>query len=166
MKAMKKFMKQFQSLDTWVQYLLGTCVLLLLISLFWPSKPSIGVRLVPVQGSPYYKAVLEGFSGDDKVKQALSNGKPAFVAFVADWCGYCKKLKPHWNQFEGSYKGTDCNVVSVECTKHKDLGKKHGVTGFPTIKYCPNGLADPSGAVDYKGERTHKGFSSFLSQYH
>ena len=166
MKTMKKIMKPFQSLDTWVQYLLGACVLMLLVSLFWPRKSSISVRLVPVPGSPYYKAVLEGFSDDDKIKEVLSNGKPAFVAFVADWCGYCKKLKPNWEEFERSYKGTDCNVVCVECTKYKDLAKKHNISGFPTIKYLPKGLGDPSDAVDYKGERTPQGFSSFLSQYH
>ena len=165
MKAMKNFMKEFRSLNIWVQYLLGVCVLLILISLFWPRKPSIDVRLVPVKGSPYFKAVLEGFSDDDKVQQALSDGKPAFVAFVADWCGYCKKLKPEWKQFEEDYKGNDCNVVSVECTKYKDLGKKHNVSGYPTIKYLPNGLNDPNGAIDYKGERTEQGFLSFLSQH-
>jgi len=165
MVTLKKLKKQFQSLDTWAKYLLGFCVLLLLASLFWP-KPSLGVRLVPVKGTSYYQAVIENFSSDDKVKQAMSNGKPAFVAFVADWCGYCKKLKPQWKQFEGGYSGDDCNVLAVECTQYKELGKKHGVSGFPTIKYLPKGLSNPEGAVDYKGERSPQGFQKFLSQYH
>ena len=166
MSVMKKFMKEFQSLDRWVHYLLGVCVILLLISLFWPRHPSIGVRLVPVPGSSYYKAVFEGFSEDDKIKNALSNSKPAFVAFVTDWCGYCKKLKPIWKEFEESYKGEEYNIISVDCTKYKDLAKKHNISGYPTIMYLPKGLGDTTGSIDYKGERTPEAFYSFLSQYH
>lgn len=166
MSEMKKIMKSFKSLDRWVKYLLGVCIVLLLVSLLWPRKQSMNIRLVPVDQTSYYKAVLEGFSDDDKVNECLTNGKPAFVAFVADWCGYCKKLKPSWVDFEQNYKGTDCNVISIECTKYKDLAKKHNISGYPTIKYLPKGLDDPSEAVDYSGDRTSKGFLSFLSQYH
>jgi len=167
MNAMQKFMKQFRSMDTWVQYLLGACVLLLLVSMFWPRhRHSTGVKLVPVPGSSYYQAVFEGFSPDDKVKDAMTNKKPAFAAFVAPWCGYCKKLKPNWSQFERGYSGKDCNVLSVDCTQYKELGKKHSVSGYPTIKYLPKGLHDPSGAVDYNGERTPAAFNDFLSKYH
>jgi protein disulfide-isomerase-like protein len=159
-------MKQFKSMDNWIKYLLGVCVLLLLGSMFWPRRHSVGVKLMPVPGSSYYRAVFEGFSSDDKVKQAMSNGKPAFVAFVAPWCGYCKKLKPNWSQFERGYSGKNCNVLSVDCTQYKEIGKKHGVTGYPTIKYLPNGLSNPDGAVDYKGDRAPAAFNSFISQYH
>jgi len=165
MVTLNKLTKQFRSFDTWVKYLLGLCVILLLVSLFWPS-PSRDVRLVPVKGTTYYQAVLENFSSDDKVKEALSNKKAAFVAFVADWCGYCKKLKPQWKEFEDGYSNDNCNVLAVECTKYKDLAKKHSVSGFPTIQYLPNGLNNPEGAVSYNGERSVKGFNEFLSQYH
>ena len=165
MVTLKKLTKQFRELDTWVKYLLGFCVFLLLVSLFWP-RPSLDVRLVPVKGTSYYQAILENFSSDDKVKSALSNEKPAFVAFVADWCGYCKKLKPQWKQFEDGYSNDSCNVLAVECTQYKDLAKKHNVSGFPTIKYLPKGLGNPEGAIDYKEERTIDGFNKFLSQYH
>ena len=166
MNFLKKVSKQFKSTQDWVKYLLLVLVIVIILSMFWPSNNISGVRLVPVKGTSFYQAVFENFSDDDKVKEASSNGKPAFVAFVADWCGYCKKLKPKWKEFEDSYGGKECNVLSVDCDKHKELGKKHGVSGYPTIKYLPNGLNDNEGAVDFEGERNKDGFLSFLSQYH
>lgn len=165
MVTLKKLTKQFRSLDNWVKYLLGFCVFLLLVSLFWP-RPTIGVQLVPIKGTTYYQAVLENFSSNDKIKGALSNGKPAFVAFVADWCGYCKKIKPEWKKFEDGYSNDGCNVLSIECTQYKDLAKKHDISGFPTIKYLPKGLDNPEGAINYEGDRSVQGFTKFLSQYH
>ena len=164
MNTFNKMMKRFNSLDTWVQYLLVISIVVILVSLLWPS-PKTGVRLVPVKGTSYYQGVLENFSDEDKLNNAISSDKPAFVAFVAEWCGYCKKLKPAWKEFEDNYSGKECNVLTVECTKHKELAKKHGVTGYPTIKYLPKGLSDPSGAIDYDGKRTPEGFSKFLEQY-
>ena len=165
MKSFEKLMASFKKMDNQFKYLISAGVVLLLIAMFFPRSKKLGVKLVPVSGSSYYQAVFEGFSSDDKIKSALEDNKPGFVAFVADWCGYCKKLKPQWHEFENNYNGNSVNVLSVECTKYKDLGKKHDVSGYPTIKYLPNGLNDSSGAIDYEGERTPDGFSSFLSKY-
>jgi protein disulfide-isomerase-like protein len=163
--SFEKLIASFKKMDKRVKYLIGAGVVLLLLAMFFPRSRSVGVKLVPVPGSSYYQAVFEGFSSDDKIESALSDNKPAFVAFVADWCGYCKKVKPQWQEFENNYKGNSVNVLSVECTKYKELGKKHEVSGYPTIKYLPNGLNNSSGGVDYEGERTPEGFSSFLSKY-
>lgn len=166
MNFAQKALKEFQKMDDWVKYLLGAAIVVLLLSLFWPRSHQAGVRLVPVPGSSYYRAVFEGFSSEEKVNSAMQSNRPVLVAFMAPWCGYCKKLKPHWQQFENDYTGRDCDVLSVDCTLYKEIGKNHGVTGYPTIKYLPNGLSDPTGAVDFDGERTPSGFSAFLSRYH
>ena len=156
--------KDFKKMDKWMKYLLIAFVLLLLFALFWPTdKSSPQIKLVPVSGTSYYKAVFEGFSSDDKVKASLANNKPTLAAFVAPWCGYCKQLKPTWQSFEDDYADPNCNVLSVDCTQYKELGKKHGVGGYPTIKYLPNGLNDPSGSEDYSGPRTAEGFKEFLA---
>ena len=167
MTSVQKFMTSFKKMDKWVKYLLGVCVVLLLFSMLWPRNNSMGIKLVPVPGSSYYQAVFEGFSSDDKVNSSKANNKPTMAFFYAPWCGYCKKSAPAWSSFEEGYTGDDVNIVSIDCTKdeNKEVAKKHGVTGYPTIKYLPNGLANPSGAVDFSGERTPQGFSSFLSKY-
>lgn len=168
MNSVQKFMTSFKKMDDWVKYLLGICIALLLFSMFYPRNNSIGIKLVPVTGSSYYQAVFEGFSSDDKVKSSKENNKPTMAFFYAPWCGYCKKSKKDWSSFEDSYNSPDFNIVSIDCTKdeNKEVAKTHGVTGYPTIKYLPNGLANSAGSIDFKGERTPDGFSSFLSKYH
>jgi thiol-disulfide isomerase/thioredoxin len=164
MKPSENLMTYFKKMDKRVKYLIVVCVVLLLISLFYPRSKSVSVKLVPVSGSSYYKAVFEGFS-KDKVDDALSNNKPVFVAFVTDWCGYCKILKPIWESFEKNKKVDNINVLMIDCDKHKKLAKKHSISGYPTIKYLPNGLNDPSGSIDYDGDQTPEGFNEFLSKY-
>jgi len=158
---MQKFMKQFRSMDTWVQYLLGACVLLLLISMFWPRhRHTTGVKLVPVPGSSYYQAVFEGFSSDD-VEGALKSSDPVMVFYGQDWCGYCKKFDPVWKQFHQSYD--KYRVVKVDCGKYPELGKKNKVSGYPTIKYHPNGLNDTT-SVDYNGDRSLESLIAFANK--
>lgn len=59
-------------------------------------------------------------------------GKKGMVAFKAPWCGHCKKLKPDWDTLSDN---VDVLIGEVDCTVEKDLCSKHGVQGFPTIKY-------------------------------
>lgn len=101
--------------------------------------------------------VMEGFDLNDAMD------KPAFVAFTAEWCGHCKKLKPEWEKLEKDYKG-DIIIVMVDekDEKNKDLQKKNKVEGFPTIKYFPKGLNDPKSSVDYNGARNKDSMMKFL----
>lgn len=64
--------------------------------------------------------------------EELTGGKKAFVAFKAPWCGHCKKLKPDWDKLSDS---VSVMVAEVDCTKEQSLCQKHGVKGYPTIKY-------------------------------
>ena len=142
---MNKILSSFKKMDKWVVYLLGGFLVLLLLTLFYPKKPT-GVKLVPVPGTSYYKAVLEGFSDD------INHKGPLFVFWGTEWCGYCKKFKPVWDNLFKSYKG-DVKLVYVDCDKDKDLATKHKVQGYPTIRYYKNGL-DPKMFSEYSGERT------------
>lgn len=67
---------------------------------------------------------------DDFEEKTL--GKKGMVAFKAPWCGHCKKLKPDWDTLSDN---VDVLIGEVDCTVEKDLCSKHGVQGFPTIKY-------------------------------
>jgi thiol-disulfide isomerase/thioredoxin len=169
MNSFEKLMPSFKKIDIKFKYLLGFSVILILIALFFPRNKNIGVKLLPVPGSSYYQAVFEGFSEDTQIQSALSDNKPCFVAFVASWCGYCKKLKPKWDNFKetrNKYKA-NVNVLSIDCAddKYKELAKQFKIDGYPSIKYFPNGLKNSSEMIDYNGNRTHDGFNSFLSKY-
>jgi len=50
-------------------------------------------------------------------------------------------------------------VADVDCTVHQDLCGKHGVQGYPTIKY-----GDPNNMEDYQGGRTYEDLSAFAKE--
>ena len=87
--------------------------------------------------------------------------KPTFVAFTAEWCGHCKKLKPEWEKLEQDYKG-DIMIAMFDNEKHKEHHKNNKIEGFPTIKFFPKGLNDISSAIDYNGARDKDSMEKFL----
>merc|ERR1719217_1522745 len=50
-------------------------------------------------------------------------------------------------------------VADVDCTVHQDLCGKHGVQGYPTIKY-----GDPNNLEDYEGGRSYDDLSAFAKE--
>eukprot|EP00282_Hemiselmis_andersenii_P008385 CAMPEP_0114140228 /NCGR_PEP_ID=MMETSP0043_2-20121206/17267_1 /TAXON_ID=464988 /ORGANISM="Hemiselmis andersenii, Strain CCMP644" /LENGTH=423 /DNA_ID=CAMNT_0001234297 /DNA_START=59 /DNA_END=1329 /DNA_ORIENTATION=- len=91
---------------------------------------------------------------ESQFKEKVLNGKDEWlVAFVAPWCGHCKRLGPEWEdaakQLQGEFK-----LGMVDATVETSLAQRYGVNGYPTIKlFTPEGggKASPS---DYQGGRT------------
>jgi len=50
-------------------------------------------------------------------------------------------------------------VADVDCTVHQDLCSKHGVQGYPTIKY-----GDPNNMEDYQGGRSLDDLQTFAKE--
>lgn len=164
MNYFKNAWKDFQKMDDWIKYLLIAAIFFLVVSLLWPrdSSGAPGVKLVPVPGTSYYKAVFESFDNSSvTVEELLKSNDPVIVFYSQDWCGYCKKMKPTWQQFKNKY--TKCRVIEVDCGKYPELGKKNGIKGYPTIKYHKGGLANPN-AVTYSGDRTLQSLLQFAEQ--
>lgn len=161
MNFLKKVMKEFKDLDSWVKYLLGTGLVIIIASMFCPNNQ---VKLIHMNGGNY-KGLFEGFSNEDDVKKAMDDTKPVIVAFMADWCGHCKKLKPIWNSLKEENEDSSVNILSIDCDKYPELAKKHNVEGYPTIKYLPNGLNNSNGSVDFDDKRTKENLNDFLKKY-
>lgn len=81
-----------------------------------------------------------------------------FLKFYAPWCGHCKKLEPILDKAAPKTKGKMA-IGKIDCTKHKDLCKKHKVKGFPTLKFYRD---DYYG--DYTGDRDEKSLVSFATK--
>merc|ERR1712216_1115848 len=89
-----------------------------------------------------------------------TNGKSVFIKFLAPWWGHCKSMKPAWDQLMEEFKDSKSAVVAdVDCTVHQDLCGKHGVQGYPTIKY-----GDPNNMEDYQGGRSYEDLSAFAKE--
>ena len=64
---------------------------------------------------------------------ALEGSTPAVVFVSADWCGFCKKLMPVWDEAATGWKFNHIKMVRVDAKDAPGLIKKHGVTGFPVM---------------------------------
>lgn len=87
--------------------------------------------------------------------------KPCLALFYAPWCGHCKNLMPTWD----SLQEKNSNVMTkVNCDDNKDMAEKHGIAGFPTIKFCHNGLNNDN-STEYNGDRNEEGIMAFLKKH-
>jgi len=69
-------------------------------------------------------------------------------------------MKPAWDELMEEFKDSKTALVAdVDCTVHQDLCGKHGVQGYPTIKY-----GDPNNLEDYQGGRSLDDLKKFASE--
>jgi len=81
----------------------------------------------------------------------MDKSKTVFVEFYAPWCGHCKHLAPYWEKLGLAFQNEEKVVIAkVDADAHRSIGEKHGVSGFPTLKFFP---AENKEAVSYDGGR-------------
>ena len=69
-------------------------------------------------------------------------------------------MKPAWDKLMDEFKDSKTALVAdVDCTVHQDLCGKHGVQGYPTIKY-----GDPNNMEDYQGGRDFDDLQKFAKE--
>jgi len=70
-------------------------------------------------------------------------------------------MKPDWDKLMASYAGSKTTLIGdVDCTAGgKSLCEKHGVSGYPTVKW-----GEPGDLKDYEGGRDMKSLEKFASE--
>lgn len=100
-------------------------------------------------------------SNFDKI--VLNSGKPALVEFFAPWCGHCKNLAPVYEELAQTleFAKDRVSIAKVDADSEKDLGKRFGIQGFPTIKFF-DGKSDTP--MEYDGGRDLESLQAFITE--
>lgn len=88
---------------------------------------------------------------------------PAFIKFYAPWCGHCKKLAPVWTQLGAVFRNK-LNVAEVNCEAYKDICKKEGIQGYPTLLYYTGGSGAGKHKTEYTGGRKAEQMRAFVEK--
>lgn len=66
-----------------------------------------------------------------------------------NWCGYCKVMKPVWDQLKANLKTINANVLFVE--NDEDENPQPWIKGYPTIIRLYHGrIQEYKGPADYE----------------
>lgn len=89
-------------------------------------------------------------------KKELSN-EVVFLKIYTDWCGYCKKLKPAWDEL--GKEGVDgVTIAELDADAEPALAKEYGARGYPTILLMKKGEE----SVKYDGARDVESMKNYL----
>ena len=63
------------------------------------------------------------------------------IMFYAPWCGFCKRMKPDYQQAATEIKGSGI-LAALDVTRPENniISRKYNITGFPTLLYFENGV--------------------------
>jgi len=102
-------------------------------------RPGIGVVDTFVVDNIIEKEILRNTDknfkpspGLESIGKGVKAKKPALLFFMADWCGYCRKMTPEVEGFRKDY-GDQINVVQINIEADYRAGDLYLVNGVPVI---------------------------------
>ncbi len=75
----------------------------------------------------------------ENIKEVLNSSEFVVLFAGADWCGYCKKMTPIFNEVAQEH-GSLYKFTKVDIQIEVDFPKEHKINGFPTMLYMRNGV--------------------------
>lgn len=107
--------------------------------------------------------VVVDLTNTQKFDLSVGKDRPALVEFYAPWCGHCKKLEPIYKEAAAAFDSDPGRVLigKVNADENKELGKRFGVRGYPTLKWFPFNSLE---AEDYTGARDVESIVAFINE--
>ena len=98
---------------------------------------------------------------DATFDEAVAQNDHLLVEFYAPWCGHCKSLAPEYDKAAKSLTASKspAKLAKMDATENKEQSEKHGIRGFPTLKFFKNGKVS-----EYNGGRTSSEIVSWLGK--
>jgi len=98
---------------------------------------------------------------DATFDEAVAQNDALLVEFYAPWCGHCKTLAPEYEKAAQTLadNGSAGKLSKVDATANKESAEKHGIKGFPTLKFFKKGHVS-----EYNGGRTAPEIVNWISK--
>jgi thiol-disulfide isomerase/thioredoxin len=106
----------------------------------------------------FYKPTVDNSKYKDVANVEKRGSTIIIYMFYVNWCPYCKKAKPDWDQFSNDYNGKIVNGYTIQCVPincdddSNDAANvpatpaniaaiidKYGITSYPTVKMIKDG---------------------------
>ena len=131
-----------------------TLIILFVVVLFISVCIYVYNSYVEPRLNPSYVANKEFV--EDHTKEA------ELLFFYTDWCPYCKKAKPVWNELKDKYQNEPINNTKVyfkeiDCDQNEKMADEYNIEGYPTIKLIKNGEV-----VEYDAKPNLENLEKFL----
>lgn len=128
-----------------VVLLIVIIVLIVLLAIFRSVSPSLTLGFD-------IRAHIGDLKGSIALEAYQNANGPAFVLFYSPTCPHCKLPLAGFQELQKeSMPGVQ--IQTVDCIANPDLAREHGIRGFPTMRYYPNGL-NTKEFDEYNGGRT------------
>jgi len=90
----------------------------------------------------------------------IKENKYVLAEFYAPWCGHCKNLEPEFSKAATTLASIkELKLTKIDATTERELGEKHGVQGYPTLKFFTSGTAS-----DFTGGRDHDSIVAWVKK--
>ena len=100
---------------------------------------------------------------DTGPKAQIGDGKVEIFFFYTQWCPYCRKSRPAWDEFkhqwEGkAYNGHELFFTEIDCDRQEAIANQYQVNDYPTIK-----LLKGNDIIEFDAKPTVDSLNQFLS---
>lgn|SRR3990167_587707 len=92
-------------------------------------------KIAPIQKEepkPVIGTYITSIATLEELDKHMNSDKPVIIKFYTNWCGYCKKIKPVFEDLATTHN-EEITFIEVDGDKAAALTEKYDVEGFPTF---------------------------------